>query len=1124
MKRFTAILMATLMVLAFFVPAANAIEKNEVWNGEIADSFESGDGTFESPYIIAKPSQLALLAQLVNNGIGDFATLYYAVTNQLVLNGDTISNQWMPIGTAEQPFRGYFDGGEYPIIKAFNDSCADNLGIFGVVENAAISNVKVLSAYFAGDEYVGGIVGYAKNSTFHNCVLQGEVNGNLCVGGIAGAAYNSIIHKCITLSSTDVSGYVAHTGGIAGDSSSDVLWCENNAAVNGADNTGGIVGFNLYQGLIKLCTNKGLVIANSSVGGIAGYNMGEIMHCANYAAPVGFNNIGGICGVNMLYAVVSSCENFAEIYIPVDYSPAENVGGIVGYNRSAEISFSINNGNLLKEGMGGNLGGIAGQSFGGYINGCINKAYVTNNFDSNTNVAGIVGKTDYSEIKLCENSGTISGNPSANTTYVGGIAGSSFSYITNSFNRGLIFGGKYLGGLTGRNNGVIENSYNAGNIEELLGAGSITGINDSEGFIYDCYYLDTTIGFSLSNFGTMLTDAEMQDPTNFYGFYFPNIWIMSTGDYLYPILNFVAKDVEIIYPTDFLFAGEAMLLDAIVSPIVAYDRQVTWSVDSDAATIDQTGFFTAIKAGFVRVKAQCGNASDEVYITISQKFTVTFVDGLTDEVLGTTQVLNGNVITEFPEPLEHEHYHFIGWDYDNTPIYKDTTITALYEINKYSVKFVDGVSGVSFFDTYVDAGTVLTDFPVPPSYTEYRFTGWDYDNSPIYANTVITALYEPIPHYSVTFKDGLTDNTILVRTVLEGSIITEFPDAPVHDGYRFKGWDYDGSPITGNTIITALYEPIPQYTVTFKDGVTNEDILTISVLEGTIITEFPNAPEHDGYEFLHWDYNNKPIMSDTVITAVYREIQYYTVTFKDGVTNDTIDTITVREETIITEFPNAPEHDGYEFVRWDYNNLPITSDTVITALYREIIYYTVTFIDGVTNDIIDSVTVKENTFITDFPNAPYHEGYEFSHWDYDGSPITKNTVITAIYNEIVYHNVTFVDGLTGEVISTVLVEEGQVVTEFPTPVEHIGYEFEKWDYDNTPITKDTTITALYKQTYTLGDINNDGKVNTGDAVVVLMYSVGKIQLSEVQLLASDYNRDGKINTGDATSILKALVA
>ena len=51
--------------------------------------------------------------------------------------------------------------------------------------------------------------------------------------------------------------------------------------------------------------------------------------------------------------------------------------------------------------------------------------------------------------------------------------------------------------------------------------------------------------------------------------------------------------------------------------------------------------------------------------------------------------------------------------------------------------------------------------------------------------------------------------------------------------------------ITGNTIITALYEPIPN-TVTFKDGVTNEDILTISVLEGTIITEFPNAPEHDG--------------------------------------------------------------------------------------------------------------------------------------------------------------------------------------------------------------------------------------------------------------------------------------
>ena len=53
----------------------------------------------------------------------------------------------------------------------------------------------------------------------------------------------------------------------------------------------------------------------------------------------------------------------------------------------------------------------------------------------------------------------------------------------------------------------------------------------------------------------------------------------------------------------------------------------------------------------------------------------------------------------------------------------------------------------------------------------------------------------------------------------------------------------------------------------------------------------------------------------------------------------------------------------------------------------------------------------------------------------------------------------------------------------------------------------------------LGDVNGDEKINTGDAVLLLQYIVGKATLNET-LSAADLNQDKKLNTGDAMAILK----
>lgn len=59
--------------------------------------------------------------------------------------------------------------------------------------------------------------------------------------------------------------------------------------------------------------------------------------------------------------------------------------------------------------------------------------------------------------------------------------------------------------------------------------------------------------------------------------------------------------------------------------------------------------------------------------------------------------------------------------------------------------------------------------------------------------------------------------------------------------------------------------------------------------------------------------------------------------------------------------------------------------------------------------------------------------------------------------------------------------------------------------------------------YELGDINMDNKVDTGDAAMVLRYSVDLVEFDEYQLILADYNADNKVDTGDAAGILRAAV-
>lgn len=68
-----------------------------------------------------------------------------------------------------------------------------------------------------------------------------------------------------------------------------------------------------------------------------------------------------------------------------------------------------------------------------------------------------------------------------------------------------------------------------------------------------------------------------------------------------------------------------------------------------------------------------------------------------------------------------------------------------------------------------------------------------------------------------------------------------------------------------------------------------------------------------------------------------------------------------------------------------------------------------------------------------------------------------------------------------------------------------------------------TATFQVDQKYTLGDVDNNGKIDSADALLVLQHAVDQITLTETQQLAANVVKDANIDSADALKILQYAV-
>lgn len=188
--------------------------------------------------------------------------------------------------------------------------------------------------------------------------------------------------------------------------------------------------------------------------------------------------------------------------------------------------------------------------------------------------------------------------------------------------------------------------------------------------------------------------------------------------------------------------------------------------------------------------------------------------------------------------------------------------------------------------------------------------------------------------YTVTFNTN-GGGIVNSQTVKEGEKVDR-PSDPIKENAEFGGWflgdelfDFQ-NPVTSNIELNASWTNYYFVKFVVEDEVIKEE----KVKEGESAT-LPDCPTVEGKRFIDWEGEFENITEDTVVNAVFEDLEFY-VTFKvDGVNYGKTTIVKYGGNAIL---PENPVKEGYIFIGWDKEVTNIKNHIDINALFEPIVY------------------------------------------------------------------------------------------------------------------------------------------------------------------------------------------
>ena len=288
------------------------LEIQTSWDGEsYTEPAKNGQGV----YLISSPDELMWFDK--NAKMTDSAKLLADITiNEDVSGSDATSQKykWTPIGTDSSKYTGTFDGNGHTISGLYINSTAANTGLFGCIgTNAVVKKLTLADSVIRSTKnYTGAITGYIDDA--------------------------ASVTNCHTKNSVQVTA-AKFTGGIVGyqDDTSTLTRCSNAAEVTGANNVGGISGYNWSKSSASLTDS---------------YNLGNVS---------GSNFVGGICAQIYIGGTVSDVYNLGTVQA-TGTAGTPTAGGITGVFRWGTIKSAYNAGIVKATAKGGVAGRLEASS------------------------------------------------------------------------------------------------------------------------------------------------------------------------------------------------------------------------------------------------------------------------------------------------------------------------------------------------------------------------------------------------------------------------------------------------------------------------------------------------------------------------------------------------------------------------------------------------------------------------------------------------------------------------------------------------------------------------------------------------------------------------------------------